>query len=373
MEYGDEFNVWDSLYEEKIVPKAENPDYAANSDQHSGISIDDTSRKLSHNDPTPLESKLRENLDDDATYVKKVNDAVEKFERAGFFKDFDERKKGTETKEMIYKLRDEVIAVHRDRLRRIRDPDYDKYTPKLKTPMIDKLHEIREQWRQEENYRGSENSLTASINTPSVMFAWSSNTSTDSDKTSAPKKQTGKRTTNEMLYAYALKHAQAIRHKRFIESNAEKLANTKLDDDNPDKPKSTFKMDPLEPFVARALPRERKRQSKHKRKSMFWFWGSHKHHSSSSSSNNKERSSSVEPSIAMEQEHEHEDYSIDVLSQNSNSSKLSLPFSDPNSNSILQSKNDNQSQQRPDQHPSLIDMDDDEAKNSCSTPPLIVL
>lgn len=354
MELPDEENVWDSVFEERQLSEVVR-DQGPN----------DLERPAAHKEPIATEQPLGNKLenqkdDDDDEYIRKVRTAVEQFEKAGFFEDLDDTKKGSKTKAMVYKLADEVIARHKDKLLRIRDPNYDKWSEPLKTPMIDKYHEIKEEWRREETNHGSSSLNNSSMTTQNVTFAWSSNA--HRPELTAPKKplepHSNKKSTNEILRSKAMKSAHELRSKQILLNKLrDKNDRNNLPSQDGDDVKPKFKMDPLEPFVAKALPREKKKRPKEKRKSKFWFWGSLTHHTDEGNHRDKARSPELE------------DYKIGVVSPNSRSPTLSIPFSDPDNTQTI---TNNAVSDNINHHLSLIDLDDDEEHLKCSTPPLIL-
>lgn len=151
-----------------------------------------------------------------------------------------------------------------------------------KSQLFHEFTEIVGNWKLEEKRatRDTKKSQTAAaIEDSAIVFSWSALNKQkgklqqqDVDEHIVPESD---KSTNQKLYEMASVGLNKIYLKE------KKLKQEKLTDSNePDKEStdrdtnSKFKMDPLEQFVAQALPKEPKhKRKKNKRKSTFWFWG----------------------------------------------------------------------------------------------------
>ncbi|CDO92353.1 unnamed protein product [Kluyveromyces dobzhanskii CBS 2104] len=353
MELPKEENVWDSIFEEKHSNGAVR-------DERPNLPNQSVAQKEVVTPLPQLEVKL-DTWQESDDYIAKVKACVEKFETAGFFKDLDEAKKGTMTKEMICKLADEVIAKHKDRILRIRDPNYDAWSNPQQTPMINKFNEIKEGWKREESNHRSTGSENSSMNVQNVKFAWSSNVSRQ--ETSEPRKSqelhSTKVSTNDVLHGIAAKNAHELKRQHLMRENEQKNSSQASQPQTETEGKAVFKMDPLEKFVVSVLPKEKKKRPKEKHKSLFWFWGSKSHNDSPKKSKDRLRSPDIE------------DYKIDVVSEDSSPPNLHIPFAGSDATETSEPTSPNPTSHNEEYHPSLIDIDDEEEHKKCSVPSLM--
>ncbi|CCF57560.1 hypothetical protein KAFR_0C05690 [Kazachstania africana CBS 2517] len=171
----------------------------------------------------------------------------------------------------------------------------------LGTPAISAaIIEIGERWFDEEKLASSQlSTMTLQLESP-VVFSWSNNAtrSFNKDKHEETPKDQLKESTNQRLFEMATEEFDKIPKlpiswKQLVrgETSAvmehrlrnfeDKVAGSPGRQDN-NLSFSTFKVNPLEEFVAQELPRmkkEMKEKKKSKKKGILWFWGKNKSHS----------------------------------------------------------------------------------------------
>lgn len=180
-------------------------------------------------------------------------------------------------------------------------------------------------------------------NGPNINFAWSSSSPTTQsvrDKVGSDRHErnmTERSTiTNEYLLNKAKKSAREIREKqRTSETVFNDSANPKGSHEVSMHAPPQFKMDPLETFVAQALPREKKKSNKHKHKSILWFWGSNEKKKAFRESDQGtsmlghfRRTVGPPPGSLVQGKNTEiieKDYKLDVVSDGNNSPSFSIP------------------------------------------------
>lgn len=137
-------------------------------------------------------------------------------------------------------------------------------------------------WFEEEKRASSQLTPAAlQLDTP-VIFSWSKKAT--GTKVNAPvdrKHNTTNETTNQILFkSISLRLNEITKHTQDIKEKAESAGGSADPESSLRKQQwavSEFHVDPLQPFVARALPRESKKENttkkKAKRRSLLHFWG----------------------------------------------------------------------------------------------------
>lgn len=241
-----------------------------------------------------------------------------------------------------------------------RSPETNVWKNLMKSNLWKEHEAITRRWAEEEKYSTSNMSQDLNNDRPNVAFSWSSANKLGNGSVptmgAVPLKP---RTTNEILYSIAMKKAAELRQEQQTEDSmlSPKLVQQQTTHDNGSK--SHIKIDPLQQFVAQALPREKKKKPKQKRKSMFWFLGSNHTRGNKQLTSSNRLSTYEHDEITVANPSEDEDNTISVLTGEDHSpSLLQHEDSEDNTNQHIES--------------SLIDLNDPITAQKDPTPPVNV-